>query len=211
MRINIALALTSAVFMMTWVTGFVSTILHSMPIVTPEFIKPDLLESDLLFTAIIELLSIASFFGSLLFLYTVRKTLSRWYLAIPLCISLSVFIIVNFLVYFSGKSFLSDPISTVETLWIILLASMSPCSLLFFLSSNGYDSLTKVYVVISSVASLFSFFFLLLALLEISRHSSIEAVLLPLAFYWTVMMPSIGVCFFSKATMYRENDNSQES
>jgi len=197
MRINIALALTSVVFMMTWVTSFVSVIFSSMSIITPDFIA-----SDLLFIAIIELLSIISFFGSVLFLVEARKTLSRWYLAIPLCISLSVFVITNFLVYFNEKSFLDDPISTVEALWIIILTLLSPCSVLFFLSSNGHDSSTNVYVAVSSAASIFSMFFLFLALKEISKWSSIETVLLLLAFYWAICMPAIGVCFVSKAVMY---------
>jgi hypothetical protein len=211
MRINIALALTSAVFMMTWVTGFVSIVFSSMSIISQDFIASDFLASDLFFIAIIELLSIISFFGSVLFLLEARKTLSRWYLAVPLCISLSVFVIMNLLIYFSGKPFLGDPISTVEVLWITLLALLSPFSVLFFLSSNGRDGSKNVYIVVSSAASIFSIFFLLLALREVSKSSSIEAVLLPLAFYWTILMPAIGVCFVSKTAMYRENDNTQES
>jgi hypothetical protein len=205
MMINIALALTSAVFMMAWVTGFISVIFRSMSIITPDYIA-----SDLLFIAIVELLSIISLSGSVLFLFKARKILSRWYLAIPLCISLCLFAIANLLVYFNEKSFLSDPISSVEMFWVIMLALMSPCSVLFFLSSNGHDDLTKVYVLISSAASVFSIFFLFLALIEISRWASIEAVLPPLAFYLTILMPAIGVCFLSKATMYRENNNAQE-
>ncbi|WP_232308497.1 hypothetical protein [Methanosarcina lacustris] len=135
-----------------------------------------------------------------------RKTLSRWYLAIPLCISLSVFVITNFLVYSNGKSFLGDPISTLEALWIIILALLSPCSTLLFLSSNGQDYSTNVYVAVSSAASIFSMFFLYLVLKEISKWSSIETVLLPLAFYWTVCMPAIGVCFVSKAIMYTREE-----
>ncbi|AKB78015.1 hypothetical protein MSHOH_1532 [Methanosarcina horonobensis HB-1 = JCM 15518] len=146
----------------------------------------------------------------MLFLLKARKILSRWYLAVPMCIFLSLLVITNFLVYFNGKPFLSEPISTAETLWIALLALLSPCSVLFFLSSYGQDSSTKVYIVVSSAASLFSIFFLFLTLIEISRWASIEAVVLPLIFYWTILMPAIGVCFLSNATMYRENDNSEE-
>ncbi|WP_082088084.1 hypothetical protein [Methanosarcina sp. WWM596] len=206
MRINIALALTSAVFMMTWVTSFVSIIFSSMSIITPGFIA-----SDLLFIIIIELLGIISLSGSVLFLLEARKTLSRWYLAIPLCISLSIFVIANFLVYSNGKSFLGDPVSAVETLWIIILVLLSPCSALFFISSNGHDGSTNVYVAVSSAASIFSMYFLILALRDISKWSSIEAVLLPLAFYWVICISAIGVCFLSKAVMYREDDNTQES
>lgn len=197
----------SAVFMMAWVTGSVSVIFYSMSILTPDLT----MVSDLLFIAIIGLLSIISFSGSVLFLMEARKTLSRWYLAIPLCISLSMFFIANLLVYFEEKLFLGDPISTVEVLWIVMLALLAPCSVLFFISSNGHDDSTKIYVAISSAASIFSILFLFFALREIYRWASIEETLLPLAFYWTVLMPAIGICFLSKVTMYRENDNEQES
>jgi len=205
MRIKIALALTSAVFMMTWVTGFVSVIIRSMSVTTPEVVA-----SDLLFIAIIELLGITSLFGSLLFLLEARKTLSRWHLAIPLCISLSLFVITNFLIYSDEKSFLGAPVSPVETLWLIILALLSPSSVFFFLSSNGHDGSMYVYVVVSLAVSIFSMFFIFLALWEISKLSSIDGVLLPLIFYWDICMPAIGVCFLSKATMYRTNNDIQD-
>jgi len=170
MRINIALALTSVIFMMTWVTSFVSVIFRSMSVISPNFIASDLLASDLLFVAIIKVLSVISLFGSVLFVLEARKMLSRWYLAIPLCISLSVFVITNFLAYSSGKPFLSDPISTVEVLWITVLALLSPCSVLFFLSSYGHDSSKKcIHCDFIRSKYLFLYFFLLLAFREISK------------------------------------------
>lgn len=208
MKINIALALTSSVFLTAWVTGFVSILFSSVSFTAQNPAISYLLASGLLFIAIIELLSIISLFGSVLFLLQARKTLSLWYLAVPLCIFLSLLVITNIFIYFNGKPFLVEPISTAEMVWIIILALLSPCSALFFISSYGHDSSTKVYVIVSSAASLFSLFFL--TLLEISRCSSIEAVLLPLVFYWTVLMPAIGVCFLSKATMYIEGDNAEE-
>jgi hypothetical protein len=206
MKIKIALALTSVIFMMTWVTGFVSVIIRSMSVTTPELIA-----SDLLFISIIELLGLTSLFGSLLFLLEAKKTLSRWYLAIPLCISLFLFVITNFLVYSDEKSFLGAPVSAVETLWLIILALLSPSSLFFFLSSNGQDGSMYVYVVVSFAVSLFSLFFLFLALREISKESSIDGVMLPLIFYWDICLPAIGVCLLSKATMHRNNNDEQES
>ncbi|WP_440948494.1 hypothetical protein ACSAZL_09845 [Methanosarcina sp. T3] len=206
MRMKIALALTSVVFMMTWVTGFVSVISRSMSVTTAEVIT-----SDLFFIAIIELLSLISLFGSLLFLLEARKTLSRWYLTIPLCVSIFLFIITNFLVYSDEKSFLGAPVSTVETLWLVILALLSPSSVFFFLSSNGHDGSMYVYVAVSFAVSIFSIFFLFLALREISKWSSIDGVLLPLIFYWDICMPAIGVCFLSKATMHRTNNDEQES
>ena len=205
MRIKIALALTSAVFMMTWVTGFVSVIFRCMSVTTPEVIV-----SDLLFIDIIESLSITSLFGSVLFLLEARKTISRWYLAIPLCISLSVFVIANFLVYSNEKSFLSAPVSTMETLWLVILVLLSPCSTFFFLSSDGQDDSMNVYVAVSFAVSIFSMVFIFLALNEISKLSSIDEVLLPLIFYWDICMPAIGICFLSKATMYRTNNDVQD-
>lgn len=68
-----------------------------------------------------------------------------------------------------------------------------------------------VYVVVSLAVSIFSIFFLFLALREISRWSSIDGMLLPLIFYWDICMPAIGVCFLSKATMNITNDDEQES
>ena len=210
MKTNIALALISAIFLMTWITSFVSIIFSLMPFTTSNPAISGLLASGLLFIAIIGLLNVISFSGSVLFLLEARKTLSRWYLAAPLCISLAVFVITNIFVYFNGKTFLGEPISTVETIWLVVLVLLSPCSVLLFLSSYGHDSSTKIYVAVSSVASVFSIIFLILALIEISRWSSIEALLLPLAFYWTFLMPAIGVCFLSGATMYRKDDNTQD-
>jgi Co/Zn/Cd efflux system component len=145
-----------------------------------------------------------------LFLLEARKILSRWYLAVPLCVLMFLLVIAGIFIYFSGKTFLVDPINTAETLWIVVMALLSPCSVLLFLSSYGHDSLTKVYLVVSSAASIFSILFLILALIEIARWSSIEDLLLPLVFYLVILMPAMGVCFLSKATMYRRNDDAEK-
>lgn len=210
MRINTGLALISAAFLMAWATGFVSIVFRFMPITTPDSTISGLLASGLLFIALIELLSIISLFGSVLFLLEARKTLSRWYLAVPLCVFIFLMVIVNLLIYYGGKPFLADPINTAETLWIAVLALLSPCSVLLFLSSNGSDRLTNLYVAVSSAAGIFSVFFLYLGFMEIFSQASVEAVISPLAFYWTVLMPAIGVCFLSKATMYGISYNAEE-
>lgn len=211
MRINIALALTSAIFLMVWVTGFMFAIFQFMPVTVANFEISGLMASGgLIFTAVIELLSIVSFSGSLLFLLEARKTLSRWYLAVPMSVFVFLMVIVNLLVYSGGKPFLADPVSTTETLWIIVLALLSPCSVLFFLSSYGHDSLTEVYLMVSSVAGIFSAFLLFFVLIEVARWASVKALLLPLALYLTILMPAIGVCLLSKATMYGINDNAEE-
>ncbi|HIH75089.1 MAG TPA: hypothetical protein HA306_07935 [Methanosarcina sp.] len=46
--------------------------------------------------------------------------------------------------------------------------------------------------------------------MEIHSSSNIEAVLLPLALYWMILMPAIGVCLLSNATMYTESGNVEE-
>jgi len=209
MRINLALTLTSAVFLMAWVTGFVSVVFRFMPVTTAYPEMSCFMAPCLLFISVIELLSIISFSGSVLFLLEARKILSRWYLAVPLCVSMFLLVIANILIY-SREPFLADPINTAETLWIVVLALLSPCSVSLFLSSYGHDSLTKVYLVVSSAASVFSILFLILALIEISRWSSIEDLLLPLVFYLVILMPAMGVCFLSKATMYRRNEDAEE-
>lgn len=210
MKINISLAMISAVFLMAWITGFISFVFYFMPITTPGSEMSGLLASGLLFIAVIELLSIISFSGSVIFLLEARKILSRWYLAVPMCGLMFLSVIVNLLVYFYGKPFLSDPISTAEILWIIVLALLSPCSVLLFLSSYGKNGLTTLYVTISSAVSVFSVFLFLFVIIEIPRWASVEAVLFSLAFYLTVLMPAIGVCFLSKSTMCGVNDNEKE-
>lgn len=103
MKINIALALTSAVFLMVWVTSFVSAIFRFMPVTRSDPAISDLLASGLLFIAVIELLSIISFSGSVLFLLEARQILSRWYLGVPLCVFMFLLVIVNLLIYSGGK------------------------------------------------------------------------------------------------------------
>lgn len=210
MKINISLAMISAVFLMAWITGFISFVFNFMPITTPGSEMSDLLASGLLFIAVIELMSIISFSGSVIFLLEAKKILSRWYLAIPMCSLMFLAVMVNILVYFCGKQFLAYPISTAEILWIIVLALLSPCSVLLFLSSYGKNGLTTLYVTVSSAVSVFSVFLLLFVIMEIHRWASVEAVLLPLAFYLTVLMPAIGVCFLSKSTMCGVIDNEKE-
>lgn len=210
MKINISLAMISAVFLMAWITGFISFVFCFMPITKLDSEMSGLLASGLLFIAVIELLSIISFSGSIIFLLEARKILSRWYLAIPMCCLMFLSVMVNLLVYLCEKPFLADPISTVEILWIIILALLSPCSVLLFLSSYGENGLTTLYVTVSSAVSVFSVFLFLFVIIEISGGASVEAVLLPLAFYLTVLMPAIGVCLLSKSTMYGVNDYEKE-
>jgi hypothetical protein len=194
MRIKIALVLTSAVFMMLWAKVLISFIFH------PSIVLIDLL------------LSTISFLGSVFFLLEARKVLLRWYLAVPLCISLFLLVIVNFWIYFSGKPFHSDPFSISETLSIILLALLSPFSALVFLSMDRHPDSMNVYFAVSCVASMLSMIFLFFALRELSlseRGLTFDGVIPFQGFYWCFVMPIIGICFLVSAITYRNPRNIQ--
>ena len=197
MRIKIALALMSAIFMMVWIAILLGYIFLSSPL---QLIRRPIL--------VIELLSIISFLSSVLFLVEARKVLPRWYLAVPLCVSLFALVIVNFWIYFDVEKFpFSDPTSTAEIYWIILTALLSPFSGLVFLSLNGHPDSMNVYLAISCVASIFSMFSLFLILQEILKWYSYEPLLFFPYVYWVIVMPIIGVCFLVRAITYKNPGN----
>jgi len=80
MRIKIAMALMSVIFML--VVAIISNVFHLLPGSNES--------------VLVELMSIISLFGSVLFLLEARKVLPRWYLAVPFCISLFLLVIVSF-------------------------------------------------------------------------------------------------------------------
>lgn len=197
MRIKIALASTSAIFLTMWVV---------LAFTTPFFI-------------IIEILSIISLFGSVLFLLETRKVLPRWYMAIPLCVSLSLLAMLTLWIYIGGGRL--GPVGTLD-LWIILLALLPLCSAMVFLSLKGRSSSMDAYVVVSSAVSILSiislFFayrgiskwstiFSLITAWNISEWSTIGSAQLPLTLYWTVLMPIIGICFLVRAITYKNPGN----
>jgi hypothetical protein len=194
---KIALALTSAIFMMFWVAILLGYVLPS------SLLK--LISRPILF---IELLSIISFFGSVFFLLEARKVLTRWYLAVPLCISLFALVIVNFWIYLGIEKFpFGDPTSTAEIFWIILTALLSPFSGLVFLSLRRHPDSMNVYLTISCAASFFSVFSLFLILQEILKWSSYEPLLFFPYVYWVIVMPIIGICFLVRAITYKNPEN----
>lgn len=197
MRIKIALASTSAIFLTMWIV---------LAFTTPFFI-------------IIEILSIISLFGSVLFLLETRKVLPRWYMAIPLCVSLSLLAMLTLWIYIGGGRL--GPVGTLD-LWIILLALLPLCSAMVFLSLKGRSSSMDAYVVVSSAVSILSiislFFayrgiskwstiFSLITAWNISEWSTIGSAQLPLTLYWTVLMPIIGICFLVRAITYKNPGN----
>ena len=201
MRIKIALVLTSAIFMMYWALMLISYIRYSL-----------ITTLNLSFIDFINLMSIISFLGSVLFLVEARKVLPRWYLAVPLCISLFLLVIVNFLIYFSSKPFHSDPFSIAETLSIIFLALLSPFSALVFLSMDRHPDSMDAYLAVSSVASMLSMLLLFFTLSGLSHALSrggltFDGVIPFQAFYWCFVMPIIGICFLVRAITYRNPEN----
>ncbi|WP_245859821.1 hypothetical protein [Methanosarcina spelaei] len=201
MRIKIALALMSAIFMFYWTAALIiSCILWSISVTILSF-------GDLT-----ELLSIISFLGSVLFLVEARKVLPRWYLAVPLCISLFVLVIVNFWVIFSGRELLSDHIGIAETLVMLFMALLSPFSALVFLSMDRHPASMNAYLAVSSVASMLSMSLLFFTLSGLSHALSrggptFDAVVAFQAFYWLFVMPVIGICFLVRAITYRNPGN----
>lgn len=201
MRIKIALALISAIFMFYWAVALIiSYILRSMSITILSF-------GDL-----IELLSIISFLGSMLFLLETRKVLPKWYMAIPLCISLFLLIIVNFWINSSGKDLLSDHIGIAEILVMIFMALLSPFSALVFLSMDRHPDSMNAYLAVSSVASMLSMLLLFFTLSGLSDALSrggptFDAVVAFQGFYWCFVMPIIGICFLVRAITYKNPEN----
>jgi hypothetical protein len=162
----------------------------------------------------IELLSIVSFLGSVLFLLEARKLLLRWYLAIPLCISLAVLVVVNFLIIFSGKGFLKDPISSAEKLMIALMMLMPLFSALVFLALLKYPDSTNVYIEAAYGINIFSLgiscvlsSITMLFIKGIPHLTYSSESLVFVGIYWLFGMPIIGICFLLSALTYRNPKN----
>ena len=191
MRMKIAMALMSVIFML--VVAIISNIFHLLPGSNES--------------VLVELMSIISFFGSLLFLSEAKKVLPGWYLAVPFCISLFLLVIISFWEV-SGKELLSDYRYLVTPLVITLLALLSPFSLLVFLSLHRHPDSMKSYLAVSSIASVVSVFSLFFAVWEISSRHSHEASfsngLIAIYFlYWLVVMPITGLSFLHYAIKQR--------
>ena len=160
-------------------------------------------ESKWIFSNVILLFDVISLFGSVLFLLEARGVLNRWYLAVPLCISLSVLVVVNFFTLYYGFHYFYGPVSTFTMLRIILLALLPPCSAMVFLSLNRRSGSIDIFVAVLSVVSILSIFSLLFAYMEIPKLSVMESAQFPLILYWAILMPIIGICFLVRAITYR--------
>lgn len=199
MRIKIALALMSAIFMFYWAAALIiSCILWSMSV------------TILSFEDLTELLSIISFLGSVLFLVEARKVLPRWYLAVPLSISLFILVIANFWMNFF--SLLSDHVGIADALVITLMTLLSPFSVLVFLSMDRHPDSMNAYLAVSSVASMLSMLLLFFTLKGLSHALSegwptFNTVAVPTLFYWCFVMPIIGICFLVSAITYKNPEN----
>ncbi len=195
MRIKIALALMSAIFMFYWAAVLIiSCILWSISVTILSF-------GDLT-----ELLSIISFLGSVLFLVEARKVLPRWYLAVPLSISLFILVIASFWMNFF--SLLSDHMGIADALVITLMTLLSPFSALVFLSMDRHPDSMNVYFAVSCVTSMLSMILLFFALRGLSHALSegwptFNTVAVPTLLNWCILMPIIGICFLLSAITYR--------
>jgi len=154
--------------------------------------------------ALAGLMSIISLFGSMLFLLEARKALPRWYLAIPFCISLLLIAILCFWEVSGGASL----IQIVTPIVIVLLALLSPFSVLVFLSLHKRPYSMTAYLAVSSIASIISIFSLFLAVLEILIEGALygtstmySSLAILYVIYWLVVMPIMGLAFLFRAIM----------
>lgn len=104
---SISLACTSTIFFFLWVALFTGL------------------------TAATFVLSGISLLGLLLFVPAVREETGPRYFDLLLPGTVFALGIVSLLLYPDGNSFLSDPVSELEVVWIGLLAALSPASLAF--------------------------------------------------------------------------------
>ncbi|HPS89471.1 MAG TPA: hypothetical protein PLC35_05800, partial [Methanosarcina vacuolata] len=187
MKIKIAMALMSVVFM--FVVGILSNGFYLLPGTDED--------------VLLELMSTISLFGSVLFVLEARKVLPRWHMAVPFCVSLFLLVIVSFWKV-SGTEFLSDYRYLVTPIVIMLLALLSPFSLLVFLSLHRHPYSMKAYLAVSSIASVISIFSLFYAVWELSSRHSQEAsfsdgLIAIYLLYWLIVMPIIGLSFLHRA------------
>lgn len=196
MRIKIALVLMSAIFMFG-IAVFISHVYGSLN-----------------FEIVIDLFSAFSFFGSVLFLYEAKTVLHKWFLAVPLCISLFVLVIVNFWIILSGKEFLQDPISSAEKLMITLMMLLPLFSALAFLSLLRHPDSMKANIAVRYGTNILSLaiscvlsFVLMPFLRYIPELTHSSATLDVVAIYWLFGMPIIGICFLLNAITYRNPGN----
>jgi hypothetical protein len=138
--------------------------------------------------------------GSVLYLSGIIDKRHRFYLAVPLCADALVIVIAASTAFLYGKSFLSDPINTAETIAIIALALLAPCSTALFYSLQKKESVTQVSTILSLAVSIFALFTILFVLRDMaSSRSTIHAMLGLLGLYWYVGMPLIGICWIVNA------------
>lgn len=151
---------------------------------------------------LLEVMSTISLFGSVLFLLDARKTLPRWYLAIPYCISLFLLVLVSFW-QVNGKEFLNDYRYLVTPIVITLLVLLAPFSLLVFLSLHKHPYSMKTYLVISSIASIISIFSLFFTVWELSSNlheaSFSDSLIVIYLLYLLIVMPIMGLSFLLRA------------
>lgn len=192
MRVKIALALMSLVYI-----SYIGVILGG--ILANNFEHSFGYNFDGSFAVIIllslTLLPIISFLGSILFIFETRKVLPKWYLAIPLSISLLLQPILSYAVFFGIRSIPS--VMSIEIPQVLISVS----SILVFLSLHKHPVSTKWYMIILSTMSIIS----IVGLLNQNPINRYNYTLM--SYYWVFGMPIIGLCFLVKAITCRNPGN----
>lgn len=145
------------------------------------------------------LAGVVTLIGSVLLLSEVVRKSGRSYMSVPVCLDTIAIVAAGSVVLFSGKSFLSDPVNVVETISIVGLALLAPCSAVLFYALPEKNTVTRISIALSSLIGIFAVFVILLTLKDLSVRPTIHAMLGVLWLYWLIGMPVIGMCYIANA------------
>jgi len=160
-------------------------------------------------TAATFVLSGISLFGLLLFISAARGETGSQYFDLLLPGTVFALGIVSFLVYLDGNSFLSDPVSGIEVVWIGLLAALSPASLAFVhLLPERLKA--KALVPFHAIVGIAIFAAIIFAYVVKDTVLSPSPTLHPwsglITLYWAVGLPLIGFNLLAIAIRCRGDD-----
>ncbi len=149
------------------------------------------------------LAGVATLIGSVSLLSEAVRKSGKSYLSVPFCIDTLAIVVASSMVLLSGKSFLSDPVNVVETITIVGLTLLAPCSAVLFYSLPEKNTVTRVSIALSSLIGVFAVFVILITLKDLSIRPTIHAMLGLLWLYWIIGMPVIGMCYIANAVSNR--------
>ncbi len=123
-----------------------------------------------------------------------------------ICIDLALLAITTLLAIYDDKSFFSDPVSLAESAWMALLMALTPMFTALALSLPGTRGLVRNAVVaVSALVSAFAIFSAIMVFRDLIQTPTIHAMLLLIAAYLVLGMPTVGVCALSMALLYGKN------